>query len=107
MQTETQRTPLDHLLRNIRMGSIPVRRYGASEREVQVDDVPLADIKIARENGSLNSFDVVYTARCDLPSGITVRETRTGEADFDFLWIALGWNCGLSHNVQLVELTKH
>ena len=84
----------------IALETIPIQSHDRSEWA----NVPLEDIQIVRpsEDGLL---DIVYTSRRDLPSGITVSETKSGETTIDQLLIALGWQAGMSHNEDLANLT--
>ena len=68
-------------------------------------NVPLADIEIVRPSSD-GLVDVVYTVERDLPSGITVREIKSGESTIDHVLIALGWQAGMSHNEDLAVLTR-
>ncbi len=80
--------------------TIPIQSHDRSERA----NVSLTDIQIVRpsEDGLL---DIFYTSVRRLPSGITVSENKSGETTIDQLFIALGWQAGMSHNEHLAELT--
>lgn len=86
---------------SVALDTIPVRPYGSDS----FGNVPLADIEIVRPSSD-GLVDVIYTVERDLPSGITFRETKSGETDINQVFIALGWQPGMSHNEDLAVLTK-
>ena len=86
---------------SVALDTIPVRPYGSDI----FGNVPLADIEIVRPSSD-GLVDVIYTVERDLPSGITVRETKSGETTIDQLLIALGWQAGMPHNERLAVLTR-
>ena len=61
------------------------------------ESVPLSDIEIVRPSND-GLVDVIYAVERDLPSGITVRETKSGESTIDQVMTALGWQAGMPHN---------
>jgi len=85
----------------VALDTIPVRPYGSDS----FGNVPLADIEIVRPSSD-GLVDVIYTVERDLPSGITVREIKSGESTIDQVLIALGWQAGMSHNEDLAVLTR-
>ena len=85
----------------VALNSIPVFEFDSRECAY----VPLEDIQIVRPSGD-GLIDVVYTYSHDLPSGITVREIKSGETDINQLLIALGWQPGMSHNENLTVLSS-
>jgi hypothetical protein len=86
-------------------GTLEVRKHGSFDlkdwRRVRIKDIRLVrlfdDFRI----------DVVYVATKEVPSGLTVTETRTGESTLDELFVVLGWHAGLEPKVQLATMTKH
>ncbi len=81
-----------------RLDTIPVRPYGSDS----FGNVPLADIEIVRPSSD-GLVDVIYTVERDLPSDLTVRDIKSGETDITQVFIALGWQPGMSHNEDLAE----
>lgn len=85
----------------IALDTIPVRPHGSDNWE----NVPLRDIEIVRPSSD-GLVDIVYTVERDLPSDLTVREIKSGETDINQVFIALGWQPGMSHNEDLAVLTR-
>ncbi len=86
---------------SVALDTIPVRPYGSDS----FGRVPLRDIEIVRPSSD-GLVDVIYTVERDLLSGITVREIKSGETDINQVFIALGWQPGMSHNEDLAVLTR-
>ncbi len=85
----------------VALDTVYVRPHGSDNWE----NVPLANIEIVRPSSD-GLVDVVYTTERDLPSGITVREIKSGESTIDQVLIALGWQAGMPHNEDLAVLTR-
>ena len=83
---------------SVALDTIPVHPHGSDNWE----NVPLRDIEIVRPSSD-GLVDVVYTVERDLPSDLTVREIKSGETDINQVFIALGWQPGMSHNEDLAE----
>jgi len=88
------------------LDTIPVRNHGKEKSRLREwANVPLKDIQIVRASTD-GLIDIIYTSSHDLPSGITVNETKSGESTIDQLLIALGWQAGMPHNEHIAVLSS-